>query len=113
MNTRLPRADKRLILPGIRRAVTPTEETTTVVLPGDDTEPPSDEKQKESWTPTVFFEETVREVTATTLAEEHQGVKQVTRSCRPRTGLRTGAAAGRRLPSRPTSCGHRMAVSLE
>jgi hypothetical protein len=73
MRRRLPRADKKLILPGNRQA--PEQ----LVLPGDDTSPPSDDAERQEWTPTVVLQEGMREVTATTLAEEHQGVGQVHR----------------------------------
>lgn len=48
-----------------------------IILPGDDTRPPTEETERESWQPTVVLQEGMRNVKATTLAEEHQGMRQV------------------------------------
>lgn len=76
MSRRLPRADKKLILPGNRQAPAPVE---SVILPGEGTRPPEDEKARQEWEPTVVLQERIMNVDATTLAEEHQGMKQVHR----------------------------------
>ena len=66
MRKRLPRADKKLIIPG--GDASPGRETT--VLPGKDIHKGGDD-------PTVVLQEGIPIINATTLAEEHQGVKQV------------------------------------
>ncbi len=67
MNKRLSRADKKLIIPG--GDASPGK---TTVLPGKDTVAGGDD-------PTIVLQEGTRMITASTLAEEHQGVGQVHR----------------------------------
>ena len=77
MGKRLPRADKRLLMPGGEKQAPARE---TIVLPGDDrTDVPETAEERKSWEPTVVLQEGVREISATTLAEEHQGMMQVHR----------------------------------
>ncbi len=66
MRKRLPRADKKLIIPG--GDASPGSEST--VLHGKDTQAGGDD-------PTVVLQEGIPIINATTLADEHQGVKQV------------------------------------
>jgi hypothetical protein len=68
MNKRLPRADKKLIIPGGDKS--PGKAPEKYVLPGKDIKAGGND-------PTIVLEPGIREITATTLAEEHQGVKQV------------------------------------
>lgn len=82
MRQRLPRADKKLIMP---KEAQP-QALEQLVLPGDDTKPPEDEQARLGWEPTVVLQETIRTVDATTLAEEHQGMKQVHQDLLSRPG---------------------------
>jgi hypothetical protein len=73
MNKRLPRADKKLIIPGADNS--PGKESH--VIPGKDVKAGGDD-------PTIVVQPGPREITATTLAEEHQGVKQVHKELKDR-----------------------------
>ena len=84
MSRRLPRADKRLILPRGDRQASASQETDPIILPGSDTAPPKDEAERKSWEPTIYIDPQMREIDATTLAEEHQGMKQVHRELQAR-----------------------------
>lgn len=69
-NKRLPRADKKLIIPGGDKSPGKVAPPEKYVLPGKDVRAGGDD-------PTIVVEPGIREITATTLAEEHQGVKQL------------------------------------
>ncbi len=69
-NKRLPRADKKLIIPGGEKSPGKVPAPEKYVLPGKDIQSGGDD-------PTIVLEPGIREITASTLAEEHQGVKQV------------------------------------
>lgn len=70
MSKRLPRADKKLRIPGGEKS--PGKPAEKYVLPGKDIKAGGDD-------PTIVLQPGLRTITATTLAEEHQGVKQLHR----------------------------------
>lgn len=72
MRKRLPRADKKLIIPGGDKSPGKQPKEETIVLHGKD-------EKKGGYDPTVVLQESIPVINATTLAEEHQGVKQVHR----------------------------------
>jgi len=71
MSKRLPRADKKLIIPGGEKDA-PGDDRTKAILHGKDINRGGND-------PTIVLQEGIRDITATTLAEEHQGLKQVHR----------------------------------
>lgn len=76
MSKRLPRADKKLIIPGGEKQAPPVDPNVRAILHGSDIERGGDD-------PTVVLEEvdtTIKhEITATTLADEHQSFTNITR----------------------------------